>query len=471
MTNFRISEKNNRLDSNIFFASLIDLLHSAKFAFPDVYYIAYSGGSDSTALLYLANLLYIEKKIPNKPIAIHINHQLSVNANYWEDHCKLFCKKLELQCITKIITISNSENSLENSARNARYKCFTQILPDNAALLLAHHLNDQTETILHNLFRGSGIHGIKGIPKSRKHKQFNILRPLLNFSKLSIIEYLNLHDIKWIDDDSNQNLSIRRNYIRKIILPKIYHYWPQADESLSKCSNIASHYVENLDTIVTTLSLTIDGEISALSLEKLLTYPSNFQTTILHHWLIRENININFNKISEFARQLNNCTSYTQPSLIISNQIVVKYKQFITITPLFLFNKNDCAKIFSWKIEESLQLPTGHIKITKKLGVNLIKLDSLSAEKKLYIAYRSSCPHKRILLYGKHKKLKNIFQELALPPWIRDKTPILFNDVKIISIIGIVISDEFRTIENRKGIAMEHIPITNKPSSSNTNHE
>ena len=203
------------LDLNII-SNLIDKKNCA--------YVAFSGGSDSAALLYACSLLKKDGRLVDLK-AIHINHNLSTNADLWEKHCIKLCKKLNIELIIENIVIKTDKDGLESAARKGRYDVFSRILKKNEQLLLAHHADDVAETILFRLFRGTGLDGLQGPKLKRKIGKGALIRPLLKFSKAELLDFIKIHKVDFIEDESNQESNQDRNYIRNSIMPLVDKRW------------------------------------------------------------------------------------------------------------------------------------------------------------------------------------------------------------------------------------------------------
>ena len=191
-------------------------------------YVALSGGEDSISLLHLVHSL------PNVQ-AIHVNHNISPNSKMWEDFCIEFCKKLQIPINIENVKLSSYCN-LEETARNLRYEIFELYLKrENDILLMAHHLDDLTETVLLNLFsRGSGVTGLAGIQEVRKLGNGTLYRPLLSVSGQEIHTYTTKNNLSWIEDESNLNTIFDRNFIRHEIMPMLKNRWQSAVTNIAK---------------------------------------------------------------------------------------------------------------------------------------------------------------------------------------------------------------------------------------------
>ena len=170
-------------------------------------FVAFSGGLDSTALLFLCNKALKQKKIRNLK-AIHINHNLSKNSDYWQQHCESFCRSNNIEFESFMVEVSKNKSSIESQARQARYKIFKSLLDENDQILLAHHRDDVLETFLLRLFRGTGVDGLSGLKEKRSLGKGKIIRPFLNLSKSDLEFFIHENDLPYVEDDTNLNLSL-----------------------------------------------------------------------------------------------------------------------------------------------------------------------------------------------------------------------------------------------------------------------
>jgi tRNA(Ile)-lysidine synthase len=206
-------------------------------------YVAFSGGVDSTALLYACSLLKKNGELDNLK-AIHINHNLSVNAQIWENHCKKICKKLDIELIIENIIIKTNKDGLEAAARKGRYDIFSKIIKTDEQLLLAHHADDVAETILFRLFRGTGFDGLQGPKPKRKIGEGNLIRPLLKFSKIDLLDFIKKNKVSYIEDESNKESNQDRNYIRNTIMPLVNKRWKDSEKRIQLTSEIVQEKQE-----------------------------------------------------------------------------------------------------------------------------------------------------------------------------------------------------------------------------------
>ena len=199
-------------------------------------YIGFSGGADSTALLYLFADLRHSHSIQLE--AIHVDHNLSPDNNTWESHCKKICNKLDIILHIKSVDVEVDGDGLESAARKARYKAFSDILKEGEQLLLGHHANDVAETILIRMFRGTGIDGLEGPALTRSVGKGVLIRPLLDLTKTELLEYLKKNEISFIEDSSNFESNQDRNFIRNDVIPLIEERWKNISSRIQATSEI-----------------------------------------------------------------------------------------------------------------------------------------------------------------------------------------------------------------------------------------
>ncbi len=196
--------------------------------------MGFSGGLDSTVLLHATNRLVSDAGLGLS--ALHVHHGLSRNADAWADFCGKFCGILGIPInVLRVDVPTRCGEGLEAAARRMRHKA----LSDQPAdwVLLAHHADDQAETVLHNLLRGTGVRGAAAMPESRGR----VLRPLLGLGRAVLLEYARTHHLTWIEDESNADLRYTRNFLRREIMPAITFRFPRVSEQLAAA---AAHFSE-----------------------------------------------------------------------------------------------------------------------------------------------------------------------------------------------------------------------------------
>ena len=198
--------------------------------------IGLSGGCDSVVLLHVLAGLGFGDRLQ----AVHVHHGLSANADRWAEFCADYCRRLAVGFVLEHVAIDrNSGLGLEAAARVARYEVFAHRADD--VLLLGHHRGDQAETLLFNLLRGAGVAGAAAIPAERRQQRLRILRPLLDVSRGEIEAYARAHRLAWVDDESNCDTGLTRNFLRHEVLTVLAGRFPAAEQNLAQA---AGHFAE-----------------------------------------------------------------------------------------------------------------------------------------------------------------------------------------------------------------------------------
>lgn len=184
--------------------------------------VAVSTGVDSMALLF--TLLNLKKKYNIDIIVAHVNHGKRIQSEEEEQYITKYCTINNIKCYVKRLDFKNNTENFQSIARDLRYNFFNEIIKIEQAhyLVLAHHANDNMETILMRMIRGSNLIGYSGINEVNKANKYLIIRPFLSVLKNELIDYVNLHKIKYYEDYSNQEDIYTRNRIRKDIIPKLF---------------------------------------------------------------------------------------------------------------------------------------------------------------------------------------------------------------------------------------------------------
>ena len=258
-------------------------------------FIAYSGGSDSTALIHLLSSIKVDKNTKVK--AIHINHNLSKNSLLWERHCREQCSKLGIDLIAESVEIKSDGGGLEAASRKARYKIFERLLDKDDQILLGHHSDDVTETLFMRLLRGTGPDGMEGPKLKRSLGQGVLVRPFLGVSKKEILDYLKKHNIDYIQDDSNLSNDFDRNYLRNEIFPMLEKKWNNFPNRVSNFSKIIKDRNDNYSYL---MHEKYDDLISnSINLKKLRELSDPLISDVLRYSIKKCNIAVPNSKIIE----------------------------------------------------------------------------------------------------------------------------------------------------------------------------
>ncbi|MDF9753165.1 tRNA lysidine(34) synthetase TilS [Pseudomonas hunanensis] len=214
------------------------------------WHVAFSGGLDSTVLLYL--LADYARNHPVPPLrAVHVHHGLQAAADAWPAHCKTVCDALGIELDVVRVQVAPGA-SLEQAARDARYTAFEKQLAPGAVLFTGQHRDDQAETLLFRLLRGAGLRGLSAMPEARSLGQGRLVRPLLKVSRERLHAYAQSRGLVWVDDPSNTDTTFARNFLRAEVFPLLRGRWPQAEGNLARSAEHLGEALGLLDELAAT---------------------------------------------------------------------------------------------------------------------------------------------------------------------------------------------------------------------------
>ncbi len=374
--------------------------------------VAFSGGADSSALLYG---LHHTKDIGVPIRAIHVNHGLHPHADIWQAHCQNVCRNLNipLTCVEV-----QPDNGSENAARQARYQALTGNMATGDTLLTAHHRDDQAETVLLQLLRGSGLVGGGGIPPWRRYGAGWLARPLLNFSQAELRLWLQRHTPGWIDDPGNATLRYRRNYLRHEILPRLDKRWPGSSQSLARSADHARSAWRLLQYF---FQQTAPPPGQPLPLSSFHPLPPDTHSTWLSLWLASNGLPCpDTQRTEEFLRQCLQAKPDKNPQLTLGNTLIIRWNK-----SLYLTEKKEIPSNWEaiWDGQKPLSLPAG---LGQLITIGL----TMPTNQHLRVCFYSGGERIRLERHRHHKKLKKLFQQHSIPPWQRRRLPLVFHHVK-----------------------------------------
>lgn len=254
-------------------------------------WVGYSGGVDSQVLLEVVYQA-LHSKTDYHLGAIHIHHGLSPNADAWMQHCENECAKLQIPLHVIWVDASVKDGrSPEEVAREARFQAFENFIKKDECLLLAHHAEDQAETILLRLFRGSGPQGLSGMQCKTTVGEGDLVRPLLSQSKEAIVHYAEDRKLKWINDESNFNTRFDRNFLREEIMPRLSARWPRVVRSVGRAGALCFETATAIQVLAEEDLNSVKGNSpDTLSVKKLLSLEPVRRRGVLRYWLSRQKL-------------------------------------------------------------------------------------------------------------------------------------------------------------------------------------
>jgi tRNA(Ile)-lysidine synthase len=417
-------------------------------------YVGYSGGLDSHVLLHaLVKLLGSESLT-----AIHINHQLSPNADSWQQHCQACCDNLGVQMITEAVVIENSGQGLEQAAREARYAVFERILNETDLLLLAHHADDQVETVLYRLLRGTGTKGLAGIPMNRPLGLGEILRPLLPYPRKDLEAYAAEQELQWIEDESNQDTTFDRNFLRQKVVPVLAERWPDYAARVAHSAALCAE-TDQLAIILAAQDLAAVYERSerigwSIALEPFMALDTSRQANLLRHWAGQHQLPQPGHRIVETVlHELLPARQDAEPLVSWGGVQLRRYQKHLHLLPEgFDDSSKDLDEQLDWDVKNNLILPDGSEFVATIEEGNGFKIPT---EANVSIRFRSGGERCKPAGRNGSNTLKKLFQEYGLEPWLRNRVPLVYVQGQLAAVGDLWVCDEFAAAEGEPGIVLQ----------------
>lgn len=389
-------------------------------------WVGYSGGLDSTVLLHALRQL----ALPARLCAIHINHQISPKANQWQNHCREFCERLNITFIAEKVTVRNSGKGIEDAARVERYKIFSNCVRAGDFLFTAHHGNDQAETLLLRLMRGTGPRGLAAIARARPLESGgNLIRPLLDFSRAELEDYARLHQLTWVEDESNESDVYDRNFLRNQVLPMLQQRWPGFFRKWQQTAALCAQQENLLD------------EFAQQDLQAAEVHRERVGQSINLHWLKSLSRPRRQHLLRFWLRQ----AKCELPETAHFNQLE---------SQLFEVHEHGEVKV-SWGAKAlrpfqgrlfllPVQLPALELTWTEvPAAENPGGLYLLADLPDLNVRFRRGGERCKPSRRGHSQTLKKLLQEYGLEPWLRDSVPLIFSGDNLVAVGDLWINEGF----------------------------
>lgn len=427
--------------------------HLTPYLDAKVLWVAYSGGCDSHVLLY--SLVALRSEIKTEIKAIHINHGLSPLANEWEEHCRKTCEDLDVPYLSIAVDVKPKKTSPEEAARNARYDEWKKMLQKNEILLLAHHQDDQAETVLIQLLRGSGVKGLAAMPAKQVFSLGYLCRPMLGFLREEIYSYAVKNNLNWIDDPSNFDTDFDRNFLRHDVVPLLKTRWPSLKKTLSRT---ASHLAE-ADHLLTELAYKDwhhVHESDQINVSALMKLSEKRQRNVLRYWIsdyceltLPDTVHLN-----RILKEVLTAAADAEPEVIWKGGEVRRYQGLLYAQEKLPGQKKDSSLIWQ-DIEKPLQLNDNGLRILATTSVGKGLSWRKLKNKEISLRRRQGGETCRPVGRGQTHQLKKLFQEWQVPPWERGTIPLLYVDGELAQVMGYCLCEAYAAVENEPGLVIE----------------
>ncbi|WP_428943992.1 tRNA lysidine(34) synthetase TilS [Pantoea sp. FN060301] len=399
--------------------------------------VAYSGGLDSSVLLH--QLVLLRQQSPLLRLrAIHIHHGLSASADAWVNHCQSECLRWDVPLEVVRVTVDGRKSGIEAAARQARYTAFRHALLPGESLVTAQHQDDQCETLLLALKRGSGPAGLSAMPRNRALDGRAHLRPLLDRTRHQLEAWAQAHQLRWIEDESNQDSRYDRNFLRQEILPALTSRWPHFSQAVARSASLCAEQEQLLDELLSASLSALVDEKGALDIVPLQAMSEVHRAALLRRWIAGQQGRMPskeaLNRIwSEVACSREDAA----PRLRLGQAEVRRFRQrlyWLTLAP-------DLKKeVIPWPAPWTpLLLPAGLGKLVR--GERGMAMRPPGDREAVSVRFQASGQY-HITGRAGSRPLKKLWQELGIPPWQRERTPLIYYNDSLMAAAGLFVTRE-----------------------------
>ncbi len=434
-----------------------------------------SGGVDSIALLNLLHQWALKNSWSLR--ALHVHHGISPHADSWAAFCADSCKKLNVPLQVERVNIAPLRAmGVEAAARQLRHAALLSQSADY--IVLAHHQDDQAETLLLQLLRGAGVRGaaampvvkqvmakqtiVKQIVRKMTHTKI-LLRPLLDVPRNELVKYAQAHGLQWIEDESNADDRYPRNFLRHRVLPILEARFPAYRATLSRSARNFAEASELLDELalqdwaLQDLNQHAPVNKAILEVSRLSKLSSARGKNLLRYFFSRLNVPIpDSTQLEEMLHQLCYARSDAAVCVNFGGWQVRRYRGKVYVAPMQLAWAENVAENFcvTWRGESSLPIPqlggTLHFQSVSGQGISLQKLQLKPVTVRLRRGAERIRPHAQ----RPTRTLKNLLQEHAIPPWQRDRLPLLFCGEELVWVAGVAIAENYWSEPGETGMQL-----------------
>lgn len=412
--------------------------------------VAVSGGLDSMVLLHL--LHRFSQHHPLRLSAIHVNHQLQPQADGWQQFVERQCQALGVPLHAIRVRVQPDAGlGLEAAARQARYQAFAQV--DADYLALAQHQDDQVETLWLQLIRGAGAQGLAAMPSVRSHHSLQLIRPLLSFSREALEQYANQRQISHVEDPSNQDQQLVRNFLRHQLGPLLSGRFPAWRQTMARSAELLGESSQLLAELAQSDLLTCEGA-QGVRVESALALGEPRAANLLRFWLNRQGARAPASgRLREWLRQ-SRAARHRQPQLEWDGWTLSRHRGCWQLhRPAVSWN---ALELDGPPAVGNYPLPDGSGVL---VGVNPGNGPGLRSElPRGTWQFRCRVGGERIRPRrgGPSRTLKNLLLEAGVPAWQRGSLPLLYLDDRLVAVPGLAIEAEFQSQD--RGLALAWQP-------------
>lgn len=420
------------------------------------WYVGFSGGLDSTVLLHLLNRYRQELSSPPPLSAIHINHGLQRSADDWQRHCEQVCSNLGVPLVCLRAKVNAGSYGIEAAAREARYQLFNSQLHQNEVLILAHHADDQVETFFLRLMRGAGVHGLAAIAESRELGCGQLVRPMLKLTRKQLEQYALAQGLRWVDDPSNSDTRFDRNFVRARVLPLLADRWPGYRQTIVRASEHMKNASEQAAAIIEPVP-TLSSKMGDPGLPlALLTEDAKLAAVRVRQWLLDRGLPPpDRTSLDEFLRQLATSKAGSKSRLTCSRYVLQRYQDGVYLLPSTRWTA--APKPIALRPGDVIELPSelGRYRLVPTTCAGI----QLQGEERVTVRWRHGGERCHPIGRAKRTSLKKLLQAAEVPPWWRDRLPLLYLDDELLAVADLWLCQSRRLTAGGKPGLLRYKPL------------
>ena len=398
---------------------------------PRRYLVALSGGLDSSVLAHA--LAESRGQHGKRLLAIHVDHQLQSASSGWTDYCRELAGRYGIEFIAERVAVETTGGSgLEAAAREARYAALSRHVVDGDWLLSAHHRNDQAETLLLNLMRGSGPAGLAGIGAATPFAAGWLVRPIIDVSRPELEAYAAARGLEWLDDPSNADPRFDRNYLRHEVLPALERRWPGVVERIARSADLAGEAATMLEELAAIDLQGLGNRATRIDVEGLVRLPEARQRNLLRHAIRRAGLPLpGAARLATVVDSVLHAKPDAQPLVEWPGGELRRYRGRLYLLPPL--------GEAGWP-PQGRALAATPVSLGEGMGVlELVPdaprgLSAATVARGLCVRMRSGGERLRPAGQAHTKKLKKLLQDEGVVPWMRDRLPLVFAGDELVAV-------------------------------------
>lgn len=373
--------------------------------------------------------------------AIHVDHGLHPQSADWASHCAAQCGRLGLEVQVERVTVANiRDHGLEDAARRARYACLARHIAENDVLLTAHHQDDQMETVLLQLLRGGGPHGLAAMPALSPLGRGRQARPLLGFTRAQLERYARSEGLTWIEDPSNRDARIARSRLRLRLVPQLLSFWPDAARRLARSARHMAEAAQLLDDLAGLDLAGCQQPDGSLSTDGLAVLSAARRRNAVRFWIRSHGLRAPSPAVLDQVAMQVAGTPQTRHALVTwPDGEIRRYRNRLVVG-----HRTDVPQPFmlTWSPPAPLDLAGQRLHVVSGIGDGLSQ--QRLAGRRLTVRSRRGGEVCQLAGRRHHSRLKKLLQAAGVPPWERAALPLVYVDDELAAIADRWVCEPFQ---------------------------